>query len=323
MTSVPRRSTGHATSQPQACSVLSEAAGASAFGTAAGATFWVALEQNGPWGRQAATGSHLPSELGAALDRSCAERGGRLILIRRPEGHADSPRTSRRRCYVAWAGAEPFLFAADLRAPQDLLELDLDALARGDLDAVTASLPHFEPSDPVLLVCTNGRRDVCCAVRGRPVAAGDNTAYPGRVWECSHTGGHRYAPTGILLPWGRTLARLDDPAARGLLGAADDGYLLAALLGPRHDRGASGLSPGAQAAESAVRAAIGETDLTAIGEARPTGPGVVEVSHRDGRAWLVDVERHEGSPRPESCGKAPVPPWTWSTTVRASGDART
>lgn len=307
---------GHATSRSDACSVLSQLAHASAYGTAAAARFWVALEQNGPWGRQAATQSHLDGELGGTLDRSCAERGGRLILIRRPDGHPDTNGATGHRCYVAWAGGDPFLLVAEIASPHELVSLDLDAVARGDQAGVVASLPRLQPTDPVLLVCTNGRRDVCCAVRGRPIAAADNTAYPGRVWECSHTGGHRYAPTGVLLPWGRTLARLDDPAARALLAGADEGRLPRELLGERHDRGSSALAPGAQAAESAVRAAIVETRLAALAVVGGPDASTVMVRHLDGRHWLVDVERQEGSARPESCGKAPVASWTWSATIR-------
>jgi hypothetical protein len=309
----------HATSKPDACSVLSQAADASAYGTAAPATFWLALEQNGPWGRQAATQSHLDAVLGGALERACADRGGRLTVIRRPVEHPDTHTPTTHRCYAAWAGPEPFLLSGELASPEQLRALDLGALSRGDRDGVLASLPLLTPADPVLLVCTNGRRDVCCAVRGRPVAAAEHTAYPGRVWECSHTGGHRYAPTGVLLPWGRTLARLDDPAARGLLAAADEGHLPHGLLGPRHDRGSSALPPAAQAAESAVRAEIGETRLTALAATVADRSETVAVHHVDGWRWLVELERQVGSPRPDSCGKAAVPSWTWTASVRPGG----
>lgn len=315
---------GHARSAPEACSVLADLAEAPASGTAAVAAFWVALEQPGPWGRQAATQSHLPADLGAALERACAARGGRLILIRRPVAHPDVHRGGRR-CYVAWSGPGAFLRSTVLPSAEDLLGLDLDALAAGREGPATASLPGLAPTRPVLLVCTNGRRDVCCAVRGRPVAAAEHAAYPGRVWECSHTGGHRYAPTGLLLPWGRTLARLDEPAARGLLDAAGGRRLPVALLGARHDRGWSALAPAAQAAESAVRAQLAETDLDALTAQTECGgsdaredageSATVTVRHRDGRAWQVEVERHLGDRRPESCGKEPVPSGTWSARV--------
>ncbi|MDQ6715686.1 MAG: sucrase ferredoxin [Actinomycetota bacterium] len=332
-----RPSVSHATSDPTACSVLTEEAGVTAYGTAARARFWVALEQNGPWGRSPATDSHLDPHLGGDLDRACSEAGGRLILIRRPGSHADPhlpgpDRDSPRRCYLAWTGGpggdrtlpEPWLRTVLLDSPEQLRQVDLEPLARGDVAGLAPTLVGIDECGPVLLVCTNGRRDVCCAVRGRPVAAAGHAAYPGRVWECSHTGGHRFAPTGVLLPWGRTLARLDQPAPRTLLDAADRGLLPTELLGPAHDRGWSALNPEEQAAESAVRARVGETGLAslftspALAQADPReGTSTVEVRHRDGRGWLVDVERRPGDSRAESCGKAHVPTFSWVATVRA------
>ncbi|HEU5385864.1 MAG TPA: sucrase ferredoxin [Streptosporangiaceae bacterium] len=48
------------------------------------------------------------------------------------------------------------------------------------------------------LVCTNGKRDRCCAVRGRPVAAAIADATGWDTWESSHLGGHRFAATALL-----------------------------------------------------------------------------------------------------------------------------
>ena len=87
-----------------------------------------------------------------------------------------------------------------------------------------AALPALVPSpEPALLVCTNARRDVCCAVRGRPVALQAAAERPGQVWECSHTGGHRFAPTAVLLPHGQTWARLSTAQAVSALDAAARG----------------------------------------------------------------------------------------------------
>ncbi len=318
--------TGHGVSAPDACSVVWDGADdASVYGTAAPARFWVALEQDGPWGRNAATQSHLPIEIGRVLERRCTQLGGRLTLIRRPGPHADQHRDPRR-CYLAWSGPEPFLLVFDVAdAPAAVLEIDLAPLARGDRAAVLAALPAARPAPPVMLVCTNGRRDVCCAVRGRPVAAAGHRAYPGRVWECSHTGGHRFSPTGVLLPWGRNLARLTEATIADVVEAADRGALPDAMTGPWHDRGASALRERGQAAESAVRHLIGETDLQAL-DAPPDRDRAhdrahdrerdgVRVVHRDGRTWLVQLEVVVGEPRENSCGTAAFPSRSWATSV--------
>ena len=316
----------HATPAPDACSVGFDQADVSAYGTAAPATFFVALEQAGPWGRDAATQSHLPAGVGSSLSRACADRGGRLSLIRRPGRHADDAHGGSHTAYLAWAGTEPWLLRVTVTDPAALLELDLDALARGDREAVLAALPGATPAEPILLICTNGRRDVCCAVRGRPVALDAAQAHPGRVWEASHTGGHRFAPTGVLLPHGATLARLDADLSAQLLDRGAGGHLPTGVLGPRHDRGRSALTAPEQAAESHVRREAGITDLTALtvsdlaqpalgGDAQPAGEAIATsvyaVRHTDGRTWRVALERRSRDELPESCGKVPVHVVDW------------
>lgn len=309
-------SAGHGTSAPDACSVGFDRAGLSAWGTAARAGFWLALEQEGPWGRVAATESHLPHETGRRLDEQCAARGGRLLLLRRPGRHPDPHTEEARTAYLAFSGEEPWLLVVPAARLADLTGVDLDALARGDRAAVQASLPGALPADPVLLVCTNGRRDVCCALRGRPVALEAARLAPGRVWESSHTGGHRFAPTAVLLPQGMALARLDGVRCAEVLAAADDGRLPPWALGPHHDRGRSALAGAAQAAESYVRAHVRETALDALRtrtlEDDATERSVHEVLHTDGRRWVVGVERRPaGAALAESCGKPATPALEW------------
>ena len=136
---------------------------------------------------------------------------------------------------------------------------------------------------------------------------------PGRVWEVSHTGGHRFAPTAVLLPWGQGFARLDEKTAGWVLDASNTGHVPRELLGVTHDRGRSPLPATAQCAESHVRALIEETRLGALwavpGDAEQvdTAEAVVEVAHEDGRSWRVGVQRRPtGDRRPESCGKAAI-----------------
>ena len=313
----------HATPAPDACSVGFDIAGVSAYGTAARATFFVALEQPGPWGRDAATQSHLPAGVGSSLSSACSDRGGRLSLIRRPGRHADDAHVPDHAAYLAWAGTDPWLLRLTLTDAALLLDLDLDALARGDRDAVLASAPGAETAEPILLVCTNGRRDVCCAVRGRPVALDAADDHPGRVWEASHTGGHRFAPTGVLLPHGATLARLDAHQCGEVLREAADGRLPAGVLGPLHDRGRSALTGPEQAAESHVRHEAGISELGALTVNATESATVYAVQHRDGRGWQVALERREHTDLPESCGKVAVHVADWRArtvdqTIRTS-----
>jgi hypothetical protein len=105
-----------------------------------------------------------------------------------------------------------------------------------------------------VLVCTHGRRDACCGTLGTRLAS----ALPGlgaavHVWRTSHTGGHRFAPTALLLPEGTMWAYLD---AERLVGVSDRtlGIEEAASL----YRGCTGLDgPEVQAAEREALRSIG------------------------------------------------------------------
>jgi hypothetical protein len=313
----------HGRSRSEACSVVWDGAEAPALGSAPIATFWLALEQNGPWGAKAATQSHLDPELGRDLDQMCRAATGRFLLIRRPGTHADQPEGNRQRVYVAGAlTSRPWLLEADLDDPARLTRLDGDTLRGGDIDAVTAALPELRISPaPVLLICANSRRDVCCSVRGRPVACESSSQRQGQVWECSHTGGHRFAPTGVLLPYGQVYGRLSGASAVSVIDAASRGEVPTELLGPTYDRGRSHLETPAQAAESMVREDMQEPRLLALSTTASPRPGNenawnCRVSHVDGRWWdVLAVRGPRGADLPESCGKAPVTTWQWSVVI--------
>lgn len=282
------------------CSTLSAAMLEQMIGSAPRAAGWVALEQNGPWGAKAFTASHLDRDLGAELETASTMAGVRPSLIRRPGRHADEHRAARHRVLVAHSlPGSSWLLTADVDDPAEVLSLDWRAVAEGDREAARRSLPALvEDEAPHLLVCTNGRRDLCCAVTGRPVAAAAHLLHPGRVWEATHTSGHRFAPTAVLLPHGTVHGRLDGAAAADLLTAAARGETV--LDGAR---GRSTWAPAGQVAEQAVRVETGELSLDAL-----TVTAVGEewlVRHLDGRSWTVRLRvEATGALRPESCGKA-------------------
>jgi hypothetical protein len=274
----------------------------------------------------AAVESHLDPEVGRALDAAAAQAAARFVLIRTPGRHADAHDGVHERHTVLLASADvrgPVLLRGEVGDPAALVPLDVEALVRGDVPAVQASVPDVRLTtidEPMLLVCTNGRRDLCCAVRGRPVAVEAAARRPGQVWETTHTGGHRYSPTGVLLPTGQTLGRFDPALAVAALDAAARGELAPPLHGPDHDRGLSALDAPVRAAVSAVRQTVGEAVLVALtGSAEQVSDDawLVSVTHVDGRAWQVDARRTVlGPDRPESCVKPAVPQVGWAVRVR-------
>jgi hypothetical protein len=112
------------------------------------------------------------------------------------------------------------------------------------------------------LVCTNGARDPCCAIRGPAVAQALERARPGQVYECSHLGGHRFAANVLVLPDGLCFGRLDARSAPSLADELDGG-----MLPLEHLRGRTAFEPEQQAAEILLRrelALAGLADLTLV-----------------------------------------------------------
>jgi hypothetical protein len=300
------------------CSDGSVAAGEQLAGSAPHAVGWLAFEQSGPWGAKAFTDSHLDPAVGRAIEQLAAAHDVRPALLRRPGRHADDHAhaggPARRVLAAHTRPGRSWLLEGTVADPAELVALDWAALRDGDRDAVRRSLPTLVESDRAhLLVCTNGTRDVCCAVKGRPVALGVAALQPDRVWEVTHTSGHRLAPTAVLLPAGTLHGRLDVATAAGLLRAADRGETVVA-----GSRGRSTWPAAGQVAELAVRERTGEVALDALSVVAVAGTGDhawdVTVAHVDGSSWTVAVTSEEtGVDRAESCGKALVTLRRWTT----------
>ncbi len=272
-------------------------------GTATTGTTWLLLEQSGPWGAKALTQSHLDPELGRALDARSQGTGVRVALIRRPGRHADCPPTPSRQVYLGHTRpGNSWLREVTVADPADLLDLDFAALGAGDHGRTGAAYQ----GDPLALVCTNGRRDRCCALLGRPLAAELAAMGHATVWETTHLGGHRFSPTMLVLPYGYAYGRLSPHTAKEVLTAAHEGRMVGEWC-----RGRSAWQPAGQAAELAVRRETGEDRAEALTvHQRPSGDGwSVTVTHQDGRSWLAEVSAGVSEPpRSQSCGAELVTP---------------
>ena len=280
--------------QPQAptltgrCAVLAQAADAPMAGTAPVAPRWACLEHRGAWPRD--TTHHTdPAIVGFAARAAAA--GFRLQLIRRPGRRSDD---ARMRLYLADTtppGAHTTMVT--VAGPADLLDLPLPPLG--------TQLPGRPVDDPLLLVCTHGRRDRCCALDGRALVKALVEAGEPDVWECSHLSGHRFAPTALVLPTGYLYGRLDIATAVQARKAAELGEVETALC-----RGRSAFSAAGQVADLAVRQAAHIRCADALTVAESATATTVR-RRRGDEAWRVEVRERVGTPHPSSCGVAALP----------------
>ncbi|UUU25399.1 sucrase ferredoxin [Streptomyces sp. DSM 40750] len=274
-------------------------------GTAATARTWLLLEQPGPWGVKALTSSHLDPALGRALEAAAEGTGVRVALIRRPGRHADRREVRERRVYVAHTvPGNVWLHSATTSDPEQLLGLDFAALGNGDPHTFGTALrgrPHT--GAPLSLVCTNGKRDRCCALLGRPLAAELAASGVEGTWEVTHLGGHRFSPTLLVLPFGYVYGRAEAHHVKEVLQGVREGRVVTEGC-----RGSSAWERPGQAAELAVRTETGEDAADALTVVRTDGTAPrweVTVAHLDGRRWTVVVAQGASQPpRAESCGSA-------------------
>lgn len=183
------------------------------------------------------------------------------------------------------------------------------AVAPGEV--VAAALAVFgEPPSATgitdVLVCTHGRRDRCCGSLGTALAQ-ELSAGPlqlgadVRVWRTSHTGGHRFAATAVVLPQGTSWAFCDTAGLARIVrgnGPMDD-------LLPRY-RGCAGMvSPAVQALERVVLKEVGWALFTMTRRGAELGDDRAELVVEDlsGKAvaWEAFVRVDRDVPVP-SCG---------------------
>ena len=169
-------------------------------------------------------------------------------------------------------------------------------------EAASEPVGEFGPpfSAPIFLVCTNGKRDACCALRGRALVNALARDHADGTWECTHLGGHRFAGNLVCLPDGIVYGRV----------GADDGPRLAAdYLAGRVDpslmRGRSAWPAPAQVAEVDLRQRLGlrgTADVSLVAAGAADGRASITLATPDGAEHRLDLvaERRE-PPRPVSC----------------------
>ncbi|MEO0457431.1 MAG: sucrase ferredoxin [Cyanobacteria bacterium P01_A01_bin.114] len=199
-------------------------------GTAPTVQCFVMIECPPPWGKTIDQAKYLPDTLRTMIaDPQYARRGIRFYLIK-----GDSTTDRRRPRLVIFQ--RPQGFTAGYRAYElRLHDLNEAAVQLAQYFASRSLPPKAEQlSTRDIFICTHGQYDACCSRYGYPFyrqaqqylqthLQNDRPnnrqapAAPVRLWQISHIGGHRFAPTLLTLPDGRYYGRLTLETFRLLL----------------------------------------------------------------------------------------------------------
>jgi len=278
------------------CAATSRANGEALGATASRIDHWILIEYRAAWRRDVLGDSLLSRRLKDHLREQLELlRPARLLFVKQPERRAEGTRS------VFLASSKPGgerLLGLELEHQDDLHGVDLAGALAGD------GAPFRPVAHPLLVVCTHGKRDRCCALHGRPLydalrAAGP----PGETWQSTHVGGDRFAGNIVALPHGLFYGRVEPGDVPGLLDA---------LAGRRVDldryRGRSAYSFPVQAAERALRETeglLGLDDLV-LRDCKRRGDGAWRVRFRtpDGATHSLDVVAELGEPELLTCDAA-------------------
>ena len=179
------------------------------FGTAEVVDVWLLLEYRPAWQAKAVT----DNALGEAARRWLAqgiealEAKGHKVrsqFIRQPEIDRVDTRL------LVHHGGVLRVFESGGPGYRGLIRVPAEELLRG------AAGERLEA--PRYFVCTNGRRDLCCARFGLPLYNRLRERLGERVWQVTHLGGHRFAPNVLVLPQGMLYGRV----GTGADGASDE-----------------------------------------------------------------------------------------------------
>jgi hypothetical protein len=235
----------------------------------------VLLEVPGAWGAKALFESGLDPGTAGELERRSHDQGFRVLVIRRRPGRYDA---RYRSCFLARSDRSGvWMEKVTFRDPPKLLEdLDLRVLSQPKPPGIGMAV-----SDPMYLICTNGRRDPCCAQYGRRLGAA-LTGLGNRLWESSHFGGHRFAANMACFPEAIFYGRVGSDDGRAVISAHEQRE-----ISLNHYRGRSCDEEVVQAADFLVRqqtGLIGVDDLSPVGLPDFPREGRVEIRfrHSDG-----------------------------------------
>jgi hypothetical protein len=273
------------------------------YGTALEREVWLLLEYDAPWTARATSDNQLPPAVQSWLDAQLDVTGdnGRVQFIRQENVAARSGPAF----FVAFPCDDgPRLYRFELEQYQDLLEINLSRLF-----AREAGYEQHRHRDPLYLVCTNGRRDRCCALYGLELYRALVAVAGEAVWQTTHVGGHRFAANVATFPDGTYYGRVLPTEAAALVATHQRGALFLERM-----RGRVCYEQVVQAADYFLRSEssrVGVHDFRHVATANPA-EDLWEIQFEEagaGRIHTIRLHRHlSDRPIHASCGKPQTKP---------------
>ncbi len=276
------------------CTVVARGMGTPVGATAASFTAALLVEVPQPWPKSIEDHPLLDDLVPVAQDLGIRIQG--IVPARDPEAPRDGGDAVKLVLYrrtgsgsgssSAFTGFE----RVEATAPVDVLP-----------NTVRGLWDNTAPTDRTeVLVCAHGKRDRCCGSLGT-VSATHAVANGIAALRTSHLGGHRFAPTALVLPEGTAWAWLDDDLLQSIVSRS---------IGPTelrdHYRGSAGIDhPAAQLVEAEAFFETGWSwlDRARAAEVAPDGDDRWRASVTDGTTtWSATVVHTGRLPQPV-CGQ--------------------
>jgi hypothetical protein len=202
------------------CAESSRQAGIDIIGSASTHEIYIAIECPTPWAADDLNSTGVPPnlrQLGEEIYDDYDRFQTRLLLIYNES--LKDPNFTRILIFRKVYGF------ANGYSQQGFHVADIEQVAPLIKDYLTGHLTttSVESATRDFLICTHGSHDKCCAKYGNPfyrqalTTVAERTLDRVRVWQASHIGGHRFAPTAIDFPTGRYYGYFDQTALVSIL----------------------------------------------------------------------------------------------------------
>ncbi|MBE9193032.1 sucrase ferredoxin [Gloeocapsopsis crepidinum LEGE 06123] len=202
------------------CAEHSRQSGVDIIGSASEHQIYVAIECPPPWASYDLESSGIPDnlrELADEIDEEYDRFQTRFLLIYNERLKQDNLTILifRKQSGLSTGYVKQEFHLADI---QDVAPL----VKQYVMGEATDALPIDNPTKDIL-ICTHGSRDRCCSRFGNPIyhqalkIVEERSLDRIRVWQASHIGGHRMAPTAVTFPDARYYGYLTPESLRSIL----------------------------------------------------------------------------------------------------------